>query len=150
MKLYIWLIIACFITGLYSANLTVASAHQGATGIVKERMDHFGQAKQSVRHIKGAVRSEDYEAIITHINAMRPFAMTMADFFPAGSDTSPSEAKETIWQDPDGFSQAIQAYQSSLMSLQQAALRNDLTATKAAFGALGNSCQNCHSRYRQK
>ena len=38
-------------------------AHEGATGVVKERMDRFKASKESVKQIKRALKTEDWSVI---------------------------------------------------------------------------------------
>lgn len=68
-----------------------------------------------------------------------------------GEDTKPggavkTEAKAEIWSDPAGFEAAGKAY----MAAEAAVLAStDEASFKAAFPALGKSCQGCHEKFRQ-
>ena len=126
-----------------------ASAHQGATGIVKERMDKFSEAKRQMRQIGAALREDDMAQIATISAAMLQWATEMPDAFPEGSDKAPSEAAPAIWQDQKGFHSAIDRYHEALVTLNETALTNDSTATAAAISEVGASCKNCHRSYRQ-
>ena len=128
---------------------TVTYAHEGATGIVKERMDSFAEARGQMKQIRGAIGEPDFDAITDISAKMQIWADKMANYFPEGSDQPPSEAAPTIWSDPDGFAAKISAYQQSIKALNAAALSDDRDSTIQAFGALGQSCKNCHQTYRK-
>jgi len=126
-----------------------ALAHQGATGIIKERMDNFSAARGYMKAMRGAVGANDFAKIDEITKAMMPWAETMATYFPDGSDESPSEAAPTIWSDRAGFEVKIAAYQEAIMTLNAAALSQDSAATTSAFRKLGGSCKSCHQSYRK-
>ena len=68
-----------------------------------------------------------------------------------GEDTKPggalkTEAKLEIWTDPKGFEAAGGAYMAALSAVKASA---DEASFKAAFPALGKSCQGCHEKFRQ-
>jgi len=45
-----------------AVTTTLALAHSGAIGIVKERMDMFKKNQDNLKAIKSHIRSEDYES----------------------------------------------------------------------------------------
>ena len=69
-----------------------------------------------------------------------------------GDDTKPGVstvetwAKEEIWTDMAGFEAAGMAYVKASEGVKAAA---DEAAFKAAFPALGASCQGCHEKFRR-
>ena len=134
---------------LFLTAIPLSYAHEGATGIVKERMDKFGEMRGQMRQMKGALGESDLEAIAQITNAMRPFAEQMKTYFPAGSDGAPSEALPSIWQDEAGFEAAIATYNDAIIALNKAALAGDANAAKTGFKALGAACANCHKSYRK-
>lgn len=124
-------------------------AHKGATGIVKERMDRFSEAKGQMRALRGAIQSGDLTKAGTITSAMVPWAKEMADAFPEGSDQAPSEALPTIWTDKAGFAAAIAAYDEALTAMNKAIMSGDMSAASNGFKSLGASCSNCHKSYRK-
>lgn len=143
-----------FVTGVLSISsclfLAAATyAHEGATGIVKERMDAFNEARGQMKQIRGAIGGAEFDAVAEITAKMQIWADKMADYFPEGSDQPPSEAAPTIWSDPDGFAAKISTYQQSIKALNAAALSGDRDITIQAFGALGQSCKSCHQTYRK-
>ena len=68
-----------------------------------------------------------------------------------GEDSKPGGAVKTaakleIWSDPKGFEAAGGAYMAALSAVKASA---DEASFKAAFPALGKSCQGCHEKFRQ-
>ena len=91
---------------LLAVPTTVALAHIGATGIVKERMDMFKKNQDNLKAIKAHIGSEDYGSIVQLADEIRAWAVKMPDYFPEGSNEKPSEASPRIWTDFDGFKNA--------------------------------------------
>ena len=96
MKRLIFLLAFCVLSAF-------AFAHKGATGIVKERMDEFKASQQAIKQIFAATKSADLDAVVPLAEQIKTWAEMMPDYFPAGSDDSPSEAAPAIWTDFDGF-----------------------------------------------
>ena len=124
-------------------------AHKGATGIVKERMDKFSEARGQMKQMRGALQANSLDIVVEITSDMRQWAKDMPHAFPTGSDMAPSEALPAIWDDKDGFAQAIAAYDEAIIALQQAALLNDKPLALKKFRALGQACSNCHETYRR-
>jgi len=57
-----------------------------------------------------------------------------------------TEAKLEIWSDSKGFEAAGGAYVTALTAVKAS---TDEASFKAAFPALGKSCQGCHEKFRQ-
>lgn len=92
-----------------AATLTasMALAHAGATGIVKERMDAMVALRDGVRDVTPMMRGQiEYDAA-----AVEGFAQllqehsgeAMTDLFPEGSGGMPSRAQNAVWTDWDEF-----------------------------------------------
>ena len=124
-------------------------AHKGATGIVKERMDKFSEARGQMKQMRGALQANSLDIVVEITSDMRQWAKDMPHAFPAGSDMAPSEAMPAIWDDKDGFAQAIAAYDEAIIALQKASLSGDQTNALGKFRALGQACSNCHKTYRK-
>lgn len=138
---------AIFLCSLLSLGALSANAHQGATGIIKERMDKFSEARQQMRQMRQTLT--DLKAIAQTSQDMLSWAQDMKEAFPEGSDAAPSEAAPAIWTDRAGFNLKIDAYYEAILSLNQAALSGNQEATLAAYKAVGASCQSCHQSYRR-
>ena len=139
-------------TLLITASATVPgilSAHDGATGIVKERMDNFKATQGHLKAIGKLMRSQDYAAIIEHAEQIKAWADKMPEYFPAGSGGAPSAAKARIWEDFDGFKAAAQTHATTTQGIIDAAQAEDMTALTAAFRATADTCGGCHKVFKK-
>ena len=143
------IIIATILTAFSSAMPGILSAHDGATGIVKERMDNFKATQGHLKAIGGLMRSGDYAAIIEHAQQIKAWADKMPDFFPEGSGGAPSAAKPRIWEDFDGFKAAAQSHANATQGIIDAANAQDMSALTAAFQATAGSCGSCHKVFKK-
>ena len=131
-------------------------AHEGATGVIKQRMDAMKAMADAMKTIGGMVKGEtgydpakaaaSARAIGAHSGAV------MTKLFPKGTLHPPSAAKPEVWQDWAKFEQAAR-------ELGMAAKDFEATATagadvpepmRAAFRRLGEACTACHERFREK
>ena len=135
---------------LTSVTFGNAIAHSGATGIVKERMDYFKVSQINLKKIRAHIANENYESIIPLANSLASWSAKMSDYFPAGSNTKPSEASPKIWSDFAGFTAAAQLNWEATMSLAKAAEMGDRDAVINAFKDTAVSCKSCHKTYRLK
>lgn len=124
-------------------------AHEGATGVVKQRMDRFKASKDSVDVIKDALKEADWVGLTTESESLLRWAQEMDQYFPEGSQQKPSEARDAVWADWDGFTEAIEAYQGTTRRLVDAVTANSVTDTSKAFKAMLRSCKSCHNEYRK-
>ena len=125
-----------------------AQAHEGATGIVKDRMDRFKASKESVKQIKKALKTKDWSTIQKEANDLQQWASEMSNFFPEGSNGKPSEAKDNIWSDWEGFLRSVESYQEGTEKLVQASNNKSLEETATAFKATLKSCKSCHNDFK--
>ena len=126
-----------------------ASSHEGAVGVVKERMDRFKQSKSDLGEIRIALRKGEPETAQALALKLAEWGGEMATHFPEGSNPRPSEALDRIWQDWPTFEQQIERYTTSAQTMA------DLIAEGApkssldkAFKDLGRTCKVCHNRFK--
>ena len=125
-----------------------AHAHEGATGVVKDRMDRFKASKESVKQIRKALKTKDWSAIQKEANDLQQWASEMSNFFPEGSNGKPSEAKDKIWSDWEGFLRSVESYQEGTEKLVKSSSNKSLDATATAFEATLKSCKSCHNDFK--
>jgi cytochrome c556 len=123
-------------------------AHEGATGVVKERMDKFKMSKTMMKQINVSLRENDFENIEKSAQKLLSWSKEMSKYFPKGSDVSPSEASKNIWLDPDGFSKAIKNFEEASLELVNQAQAENSEASIQAFRNLANTCKGCHQKFR--
>ena len=148
-------VVAAFAVVATAAGL--AMAHSGATGIVKERMDHMGQIGKATKAIgqmlqgKTAYDAEVLEAYAREIAAAGGSKMTA--MFPEGSIQGPSEARPEIWSDWDRFAGSAQELTRTASALADGA-GNERDAGPMApetlFAVMAGTCKSCHQNFRIK
>lgn len=143
------IIIAAILTTASVAVPNMLFAHDGATGIVKERMDNFKATQGHLKAIGGLMRSQDYAAIIEHAEQIKAWADKIPEYFPEGSGAAPSAAKARIWEDFDGFKAAAKAHATATQGIIDAAAAEDMTALTSAFRATADSCGGCHKVFKK-
>lgn len=66
-----------------------------------------------------------------------------------GSDKGNTRAKPEIWTEKDKFNANIAKSQEDVGKLVAAGKTGNLDQIKAALGAVGQSCKNCHDAYQK-
>lgn len=125
-----------------------ALGHEGATGIVKERMDLFARNQANLKAIGVHLRQGDLAASVPLTVEIRDWAERMAEYFPEGSGGKPSEAAPAIWADFVGFTNAAMANRLAADALVKAAEAGDAGEAVKAFKSLAATCKSCHRSYR--
>ena len=142
MKRVITLCILSCLTG-------VTQAHEGAEGVIKERMDRFKENKESMKAIKANLGS-DASVIAKEALAIQAWANQMTDFFPEGSTQPPSEALPAIWQNFEDFKARAASNANAAGDLANLARSGaNTSALTNGFKALGKTCKDCHNDYKE-
>lgn len=123
----------------------------GATGIVKERRDQMEVNKNAAGILFAMVSGRsDFDADVVKKQA-RAVAGTggeaMTSLFPEDSLIEPTEALPTIWENWDEFSSLADELVTRAGALESAA-DDGAEAAQAAFQALGDTCNSCHTKFR--
>jgi len=128
---------------------TLSLAHEGAEGVVKERMDRFKENKKAMKAIKGSLAS-DTAVIAQKASEIEAWAKEMVNFFPEGSTQPPSEALPAIWKEFDRFTDLASANEKAAAKLKNLAQSGaDTSALNGAFRSLGKTCKDCHNDYKE-
>ena len=116
---------------------TQVTAHGGATGVVKERMDQMSDMKKSIKIMAAMFRGKTpYQVQEVRSQALKikaHSAVTLTDLFPEGSLTDSSEAKAEIWNEWDKF----KALAEDLENISQAL--SEVADIRDSESALSNS-----------
>ena len=99
--------------------------------------------KQEVAYSPAAGR-----AVLSSFNAT---AMAFGDYFPEGSDTGDTKARETIWSDRAGFEAELAKFRTAASEGAAAGGREgppDLAAFQAAVVPVLDTCRSCHEGYQ--
>ena len=129
---------------------TLALAHEGATGVVKERMDLMkGQAKQMKLIGDMAKGKKKFDAAKAAAAAHDLGATTkkIPDLFPEGSNKHPSEALDAVWKEWDRFKGDAHDAEAAANALESA-LQASGQDWRAAFKKMTDACKACHESFR--
>ena len=127
----------------------VSFAHEGAEGVVKERMDRFKENKEAMKAIKGNLAG-DTAVIAQKASKIEAWAKEMVNFFPEGSTQPPSEALPAIWKEFDRFTDLASANEKAAANLKNLARSGaDTGALIGVFRSLGKTCKDCHNDYKE-
>ena len=133
---------------------TAVLAHQGATGIVKERMDAMKDIADAMKAIGTMMKAEtplDHGVVAASARSIAAHAQEMPTLFPEGSTDHPSEALPAIWENWHDFSVIASELSRRAEALaEQAGSGDGLEALRPGFAAIGKTCQSCHQDYRAK
>lgn len=131
-----------------------AWAHEGATGVVKERMDLMSDIGDQMKTIGKMMKSGPYDTAVLATASGRIAehgGPALLELFPEGSIQETSEAKEEIWTDWPKFQALagnLQASAEALKDLAEEGAGKELTGP--AFGTLAGTCKSCHETFRVK
>ena len=138
----------CFllISGFFSISPLLA--HEGAKGIVKERMDKFKMSKKMMQTIHKSIQNEDFSTIEKSAITLYNWSKEMIKYFPKGSDVPPSEASGDIWLNPEGFKKAVNNFELASLKLINNSKEKDFDKSVDAFRGLAGTCKGCHQKFR--
>lgn len=132
------------------AAVPLALAHEGATGVVKERMDLMDRQKDDMKIIGGMAKGKTKFDPAKAAEAARDIETTAAkipELFPEGTHGGHSEAKPEIWTQWDDFTGNAEALQARAKALA-AALEAGAPDWKANFQKVTDACKTCHKSFR--
>lgn len=135
------------------STISSISAHNGATGVMKGRMDLMkGMAdamKIMGRMFKGEIPLK-LATVFEKAGFLADHARTIPDLTPKGNDGHPSEVLPLIWQEWDDYVvDANTLAEESAKLLAPASDRADETEARAQYVKLGKTCGTCHDRFRK-
>jgi cytochrome c556 len=148
-------IVALFLFAIASMQTVLVHAHDGAKGIVKERMllmKSMGRSMKSLSAIAKGKMAFDEEKINVLVEMIKSKSgENFINLFPVGSAGAPSEASPAIWLEWEHF--------VSLNGVLEKKAQNVITSVSSddpkgnfnlAFRELGGSCSACHKAFRTK
>jgi cytochrome c556 len=126
------------------------SAHEGAKGVVKERMDLMkSMAKLNKRMRQRVEAKHGIEAIKKDAESIRALSARMTVLFPPGSMQHPTEANGKIWQNWADFERKAKALQQASAGLAVTTAA-DIKSVAGQVRAMSRTCRDCHEHYRTK
>jgi cytochrome c556 len=125
-------------------------AHEGATGVVKERMDLMKSQKNAMKVIGDMAKGKKSFNAAKAAKAARDLEDTtkkIPELFPKGSNHHPSEALDAVWTEWDRFTGDAHDAEAAAKALG-AALEGSDRDWKAAFQTMTDACKSCHESFR--
>lgn len=135
---------------LLAACAGLAFAHEGAKGVVKERMDLMkGQAKQMklIGDMAKGKKKFDAAKAAAAAHDLGKTTKKIPELFPEGSNGHPSEALDAVWKEWDRFKGDAQDAEAAANALETA-LQASGQDWKAAFKKMTDACKSCHESFR--
>lgn len=129
-----------------------AMAHEGATGVVKQRMEFMKSLGQAMKGFGDMLKGKTaYEPALAaeYASTIGAHSQRLLDQFPEGSNQPPSEALPEIWQDWPEFekiSRRLEAESTALAATVNGPEK--AAAVLAQYVKVGKACGACHERFR--
>ncbi|HET9428244.1 MAG TPA: cytochrome c [Allosphingosinicella sp.] len=133
------------------ANGTASTEDHAA--IMKARHDHYEEMGDAMKAIGVQLKADSpsLPTIQQHAATMARYAPQVLTWFPEGSGPESgreTRAKAEIWSDPETFRQRAQAFEAEAQRFNATVQSGDVAAIRAGQKALGDTCKNCHDRFR--
>ncbi len=128
-------------------------AHEGATGVIKERMElmkTIGKNTKVIAPIATGAMDMDLKTVEKLADQIAKNAKAMLDKFPAGSNSHVSEAKDEIWQDWEKFTGLMKDLSTNAAALAKLAKDGEEFELEEAFNKVRGNCRQCHRSFREK
>ena len=132
-----------------------ASAHSGATGIVKQRMELMGEIEKAMKSLTAMFKGTkpfDNGVARSAAAAIRDHGgKKLTTLFPPNSLDHPTEAKPRIWEDWQDFvrlAEQLTASSDALAENMKPAIPE--AQQRQLFLSLRAVCRDCHERFRQE
>ena len=126
-------------------------SNEGATGIIKERMEKFQESKNLMRTINKSLSDNNFDIISQSAEKLNQWASEMHKYFPKGSEASASnksQASGDIWSDPKGFKKAVKKFEIASAKLIKISQNKNIDDTVSSFREVAGSCKGCHQKFR--
>ena len=93
-------------------------------------------------------REYDTDQLMASLQVFAEVSEQFGELFPPGSETGMgTEAAPAIWEDREGFDEALAEWQTAVNAAIDAQ-PGSVEEAKPVLGAVFNSCKNCHDTYR--
>ena len=126
-------------------------SNEGATGIIKERMEKFQESKNLMRTINKSLSDNNFDVITQSAEKLNKWANEMHEYFPKGSEantSNKSQASDNIWSDPEGFKKAVKKFEITSAKLIKISQNKNIDDTVSSFREVAASCKGCHQKFR--
>lgn len=138
-------VIAVLATGV------AATAHEGAMGVVAERMavmKHMAESMKTVGEMLNGRKVFDAAAAQASVAALHKNCHQAREQFSSGTADHATRASAAVWEKPDEFKAAMEGFDAAVKALATASEAGDLDAMRVPFKNVGQSCSSCHEQFR--
>lgn len=121
---------------------------------VAVRQSLMDAAAASAAASAGMMKGEiDYNPAVAKAAIATLYSVSLAygDFFPEGSQEGDTDAAPAIWEDMEGFQQALSDFQADTAAAVEASGKEgpaDLAAFQEAIQPVLSNCRDCHESFR--
>ena len=116
-----------------------------------ERHELMEDVRDGAKPLGAMLKGEaDYDAAVVaaSLETFLDVSAVFGDLFPPGTETGmDTEAAPAIWEDREGFNQALADWRSAVEAAATASPAS-LEDAKPVLGPIFNACKNCHDTYR--
>lgn len=131
----------------------VAVAHEGATGVVAQRMDVMKQMGQHMKALGAMLAGNtafDQGTAQRLAETMHQHCEHVMHMFPPGSDGHHTEATKAVWDRRPEFEARMRSFDATIEDLVAAAASGEKSQLQSEFKRVGQECSGCHDGFRQK
>ena len=136
-----------------AGTATWVSAHSGATGVTKERMDLMKDMADSMKVMGAMFKGQtafDPAVVAQKAGLLAEHARKIPEMTPEGSNDHPSEALPIIWQEWDDYVADADVMAAEGEKLAEIAKNGaDQAVAREQYVKLGKTCGTCHDRFRK-
>ncbi|MEO1245014.1 MAG: cytochrome c [Pseudomonadota bacterium] len=136
---------------VFFAAIAVLSPTFAADDPIEKRhelMEDVGKAAKPVGLMLRGDSEYDWAVVLTSLNTFEGASKHFGDLFPAGSETGgDTEAAPAIWDDREGFDEALAMWRDATQDAI-AAQPQTLDTARPVLGGVFKTCKNCHDGYR--
>ena len=145
---------ACGILLVGLTVLFITSNSMGSVSVeeaIQKRIEIFKTSQSNIKKLRQLIRSGDASKAVSLIDFHIKWSKEMPILFPLGSEASMSngsDASSDIWDDPNGFKNAIKQYNLRSEELRKSLVSADATSINEAFKTFAGTCKGCHKQFR--
>ena len=135
---------ALFITSDSIGSVSVEDA-------IQKRIEMFKASKSNIKKLRQLIRSGDASKAVSLMDLHINWSEEMPMLFPLGSEASTSngsDASSDIWDDPNGFKNAIKQYNLRSEELRKSLASADAVSINGTFKSFAGTCKSCHKQFR--
>jgi cytochrome c556 len=139
------------IVAVLLALVAHGAAHEGATGVAKQRMDLMEAMSRETKAMAPLVRDGAAASVIlAHAATLRALTDHVAHLFPPGSGGGVTAAAPAIWQRWPAFEAKAADLQRSATALAATSPAAPPDLLRERFSAVTTHCADCHKAFRTR